>query len=74
MEITKQNLQDYLSTKSDFYVAGWKASEANKNPKKVPDGENPFFAEYENGWSDQVRFEDEQSEKIRFGQMMADVA
>ena len=74
MEITKQNLQDYLSTKSDFYVAGWKASEANKNPKKVPDGDNPFFAEYENGWSDQVRFEDEQSEKILFGQMMADVA
>lgn len=75
MEITRQNLQEYLGTKSEFYVAGWKAAEADKNPKKVPDGDNPFFAEYESGWSDQVRFnEDEQAEKVRFGQMMADVA
>ncbi len=75
MEITKQNLQDYLSTKSDFYVAGWKAAEAAKNPKKVPDGDNPFYAEYEAGFSDQIQFnENEQAEKVRFGQMMADVA
>lgn len=69
MEITRQNLHEYLSTKSEFYVAGWKAAEADKNPKKVPDGDNPFYAEYEAGFSDQIQFE-----KTRFGQMMADVA
>lgn len=74
MIITNENLTQYLNTKSKFYVAGWKASEENKNPKKVPDGDNPFFAEYESGWSDQVRFEEEEVEKVRFGQMMADVA
>ena len=73
MIITNENLAEYLSTKSDFYRAGWKASEGNKDPKKVPDGDNPFYAEYESGWTDQIRFE-EDSEKVRFGQMMADVA
>ena len=75
MIITNENLTQYLSTKSEFYVAGWKAAEGNKDPKRVPDGDNPFFAEYESGWSDQVRFKEEaEVEKTRFGQMMADVA
>jgi hypothetical protein len=67
-ETNCMDVKKYLSTKSEFYKAGWKASEGNKDPKREPDGDNPFFVEYENGWSDQLRFKENSL------QMMADVA
>jgi len=52
MEIKESEVTLYLNTKSEFYKAGWKAAEAKKHPKKVPDGDNPFYAEYESGYED----------------------
>lgn len=52
MKIKPADITLYLNTKSEFYKEGWKAAEAKKHPKKVPDGDNPFYAEYESGYED----------------------
>tara|TARA_B100000953_G_scaffold277669_1_gene252632 strand:+ start:94 stop:270 length:177 start_codon:yes stop_codon:yes gene_type:complete len=52
MKIKPADITLYLNTKSEFYKSGWRAAEAKKHPKKVPDGDNPFYAEYESGYED----------------------
>ena len=54
MKIKQSDITLYLSTKSEFYKAGWKAAEKDKHPRKEPDGDNPFYAEYESGYGDQI--------------------
>ena len=51
MEIKESEVTLHLSTKSEFYKAGWKAADAGI-VRKVPDGDNPFYAEYEAGYGD----------------------
>jgi len=52
MKIKKSDITLYLSTKSEFYKAGWKAAEADVHLKKEPEGNNPFYEEYESGYED----------------------
>ena len=53
MKIQNSDITLYLNTKSEFYKAGWTAAEKGV-VRKVPDGDNPFYAEYESGYEDQV--------------------
>ena len=43
----------YLNSKSEFYRAGWRAAEKGVY-RKEHDGDNPFYAEFESGYEDQV--------------------
>ena len=51
MKIKQSDITLYLSTKSEFYKAGWTAAEKGV-VRKEPDGDNPFYAEYESGYGD----------------------
>ena len=51
MKIKQSDITLYLSTKSEFYKAGWKAADKGVS-RKAPDGDNPFYAEYESGYGD----------------------
>jgi hypothetical protein len=51
MKIKNSDITLYLSTKSEFYKAGWTAAEKGVSVKE-PDGDNPFYAEYESGYGD----------------------
>ena len=63
MEIKQSDITLYLNTKSEFYKAGWKAAERNKHPRKEPEGNNPFYEEYESGYGDQVANSEKSEEK-----------
>ena len=52
MKIKNSDITLYLSSKSEFYKSGWRAAERNKYLRKEPDGDNPFYAEYESGYED----------------------
>jgi len=51
MEIKESEVTLHLSTKSEFYKAGWKAADAGI-VRKEPEGDNPFYAEYASGYGD----------------------
>ena len=51
MEIKESEVTLYLSTKSEFYKAGWMAADKGV-VRKEPEGDNPFYAEYESGYGD----------------------
>jgi hypothetical protein len=51
MKIKQSDITLYLSTKSEFYKAGWKAADKGMY-RKEPEGDNPFYAEYESGYED----------------------
>ena len=51
MKIQHSDITLHLSTKSEFYKAGWKAADAGI-VRKEPEGDNPFYAEYESGYGD----------------------
>ena len=51
MKIIPADITLYLSTKSEFYKAGWIAADAGIS-RKEPEGDNPFYAEYESGYGD----------------------
>jgi len=51
MKIQNSDITLYLSTKSEFYKAGWKAAEKGV-VRKEPEGDNPFYAEYKSGYGD----------------------
>jgi len=51
MEIKESEITLYLSTKSEFYKAGWIAADKGVS-RKEPDGDNPFYAKYESGYGD----------------------
>ena len=61
MKIKPADITLYLNTKSEFYKAGWNAAEKGMS-RKEPDGDNPFYAEYESGYEDQIAHS-EKSEK-----------
>ena len=47
------NFYNQMNSKSEFYRAGWRAAEKGVY-RKEPDGDNPFYAEFESGYEDQV--------------------
>ena len=51
MKIKPADITLYLSTKSEFYKAGWMAADKGV-VRKEPEGDNPFYAEYESGYGD----------------------
>ena len=51
MKIKQSDITLYLSTKSEFYKAGWMAADKGV-VRKEPEGDNPFYAEYESGYGD----------------------
>ncbi len=51
MKIIPADITLYLSTKSEFYKAGWIAADKGVI-RKEPEGDNPFYAEYESGYGD----------------------
>ena len=79
MEIKESEITLYLSTKSEFYKAGWIAADKGVS-RKEPDGDNPFYAEYESGYGDCISSGYRAStitgskKDKRFEQIMADVA
>jgi hypothetical protein len=58
MLVKASNREEYLRTKSRFYVAGWVAAEGNESMQKKPvhgamNWEH-YYADYETGYGDQI--------------------
>ena len=58
MLVKASNREEYLRTKSRFYVAGWVASEGNESMQKKPVhgamNWETYYADYESGYGDQI--------------------
>tara|TARA_B100000470_G_C19566446_1_gene291443 strand:+ start:244 stop:462 length:219 start_codon:yes stop_codon:yes gene_type:complete len=58
MLVKASNREEYLRTKSRFYVAGWVAAEGNEAMQKKPvhgaKNWEHYYADYETGYGDQI--------------------